>query len=132
MSKPILGYWNIRGLGAAIRYMLTYSEIDYEEKNYELGDGPEFSRDAWLKEKFTLGIEFPNLPYLIDGEFSMTESIPIMKYIADQYKPELMGSEPSERANVNMLAGVVHDLNIAIRMPCYASEDKAPIFQALH
>lgn len=28
-SKPVLGYWNIRGLGAQIRYLLHYLGVDF-------------------------------------------------------------------------------------------------------
>ena len=54
---PVLGYWKIRGLAQPIRLMLGYLDIDFEDKMYEVTDGPEFSRDAWLKEKFTLGTD---------------------------------------------------------------------------
>ena len=32
---PILGYWKIRGLGANIRYQLTYSGVEFENVEYE-------------------------------------------------------------------------------------------------
>ena len=56
---PVLGYWKIRGLAQPIRLMLGYADVDFEDKMYEVTDGPEFSRDAWFKEKFTLGINNP-------------------------------------------------------------------------
>ena len=56
MSKlPVLGYWNIRGLAQSIRLMLGYLEIDFQEKHYVIGDGPEYSYEDWYKEKFNLG-----------------------------------------------------------------------------
>ena len=68
-TKPKLGYWKIRGLAASIRYQMKYCGIEYEDVLYEQGDGPEFSREPWFKYKYTLGLEFPNLPYFIDGDF---------------------------------------------------------------
>lgn len=35
----ILGYWDIRGLGHAIRLLLEYTDSVYEEKTYRMGDG---------------------------------------------------------------------------------------------
>ncbi|CAK8683052.1 unnamed protein product [Clavelina lepadiformis] len=32
MSKFILGYWDVRGFGEAIRYMLEYLEVDYKDR----------------------------------------------------------------------------------------------------
>lgn len=36
-------------------------------QKYEQGEGPEFSREAWLSVKPGLGLDFPNLPYFVDG-----------------------------------------------------------------
>ena len=130
MANTTVGYWKIRGLGASIRYLLTYCGVAYEDVMYEQGDGPEFSREPWMSVKFTLGLDFPNLPYLFDGNMKMTETIPIHKYIADQYKPELLGSDPATRAKVNMLSGVVGDLKMAATMPCYMTGNREDIIKA--
>ena len=45
-SKPTLGYWKIRGLGAPVRYLLAYLDVDYDLVEYEQGDGPDFSRQV--------------------------------------------------------------------------------------
>ena len=49
--KLTIGYWKIRGLISPIRYMLEYLGVDYEDVQYEQGEGPEFSRDAWMSVK---------------------------------------------------------------------------------
>ena len=120
-----LGYWKIRGLASALRYQLAYSGVnDYEMVEYEQGDGPEFSRQTWLDVKPTLGLAFPNLPYLIDGDHSMTETLAIHKYLADKYKPELLGGDAGQRGHVQMLAGILFELKFAITPPCYGSGNK--------
>jgi hypothetical protein len=43
-NLPIIGYWNIRGMMQPIRYALEYMHVKYEDKTYEQGDAPEFSR----------------------------------------------------------------------------------------
>merc|ERR1711957_185448 len=93
-SKPTLGYWKIRGLASNIRYQLAYCGVEYNLVEYEQGDAPDFSREPWLEKKFNLGLAFPNLPYLVDGDFSMTETLPIHKYIAEKWRPELLGENP--------------------------------------
>ncbi|NP_001366438.1 glutathione S-transferase Mu 6 isoform 7 [Mus musculus] len=55
-----LGYWDIRGLGHAIRLLLEYTETGYEEKRYAMGDAPDYDRSQWLNDKFKLDLDFPN------------------------------------------------------------------------
>ncbi|XP_070463883.1 glutathione S-transferase Mu 4 isoform X3 [Equus przewalskii] len=56
-----LGYWDIRGLAHAIRLLLEYTDSNYEEKKYTMGDAPDYDRSQWLSEKFKLGLDFPNV-----------------------------------------------------------------------
>ena len=102
---------------------------EYVMVEYEQGEGPDFSRDAWLTVKPTLGLDFPNLPYIVDGDFSMTETVPIMKYLADKFKPELLGTTAEQRATVNMLANVIGDVKGAVTGPCYMGGDKAAVIE---
>jgi len=84
-ERPVLGYWKIRGLVQPIRFLLSYVGQDFEDKYYECGPAPEFSRDCWLNEKFTLGLDFPNLPYYIDGDVKLTQSTAILRYLARKH-----------------------------------------------
>ncbi len=60
------GYWNTRGLGQVSRLLLTYTGQDFEQIQYSKGK-------KWFEDdKKNLGIDFPNLPYLIDGDFKLT------------------------------------------------------------
>ena len=60
-KKPVLGYWNFRGMSSALRYQLIYSGVDFEMKRYMNGD-------EWKEAKPSLGMNFPNLPYFTDGD----------------------------------------------------------------
>ena len=92
--KPVFGYWPIRGShrGNLNRYILAYSGIDYEEKRY--------TKEEWESDKANLGMDFPNLPYLKNGDFFITESKVVPAYICDKWAPELIGSNPEERARI--------------------------------
>ncbi len=110
-KEPLtLGYWNIRGMAEPIRMLMEHLGVNYKEELYELGPGPEFNRDQWLKQKFSLGLDFPNLPYLIDSPLKITESLAIMRYICHKFEPKLLGTTLEEWAYVDMLAGVLYDL----------------------
>ena len=72
-SSPTLGYWNIRGLAQPIRYLLVIAEVDFNDKRYPFGEGHTFAeRESvlkhWKQDKENLGLDFPNLPYYIDGD----------------------------------------------------------------
>lgn len=94
---------------------------------YEQGDGPDFDRSAWTNVKPTLGLDFPNIPYLMDGEYKITETLAIHKYLADKYKPALLGADAAQRGQVTMIQGILTDFKNAITTPCYATGDKAAI-----
>ena len=104
MSKIVIGYWKIRGLGQHIRLLMAYSGLEFEEVQY---DNP----DKWFKEdKLNLGFDFPNLPYLIDGDFKLTESVAIARYIAKRSgKTDLLGKNAEDTGRVNNLLGVFKD-----------------------
>ena len=46
--------------------MFYYLKVNFADITYEQGGAPDFSRAAWTDVKETLGLEYPNLPYLID------------------------------------------------------------------
>lgn len=41
--------------------MLEYTGTEYIEKQYGWGPAPDFDPSQWTNEKFTLGMEFPNV-----------------------------------------------------------------------
>ena len=55
-NQIVLGYWAIRGLVEPSRLALHFTKTPYTEKLYVQGEGPEFSREEWLSEKFQLGL----------------------------------------------------------------------------
>lgn len=68
------------------------------------------SREKWQEDKEKLGFEFPNLPYLIDDGFKLTESAAIAKYIIRRSgKADLLGKNAQDRGHVNNIVGVITD-----------------------
>lgn len=114
---PVLGYWNIRGLAQPIRLMLAYAETDFEDKKYAYGPAPEFDRSEWTKEKNTLGLPFPNLPYYIDGSLKLTQSITIMRYLARKLKLDPENEE--DRVRSDMIEQQISDIRSTFTRMCY-------------
>ena len=123
MSKPTLGYWKIRGLAAQIRYMFFYVGVDFEDVTYEIGEAPGFDKSCWFGVKPSMPHQYPNLPYLIDGDVNLTETAAIMKYIAHKWKPSLLGANSAEYAFAEMLSYHVGVLKSAVTGPSYSSPD---------
>ncbi|CAK8679006.1 unnamed protein product [Clavelina lepadiformis] len=114
MSQITLGCWDIRALGESIRMILEYCGVDYEDKRYQMfGEPPNVDTSQWFDVKFKLGLEFPNLPYLIDGDVKMTQQWAIMKYLARKFGKLLPKSEEETR-RCDMAQEVERDLWTAI------------------
>uniref|UniRef100_A0A8D2D1D9 Glutathione S-transferase n=1 Tax=Sciurus vulgaris TaxID=55149 RepID=A0A8D2D1D9_SCIVU len=112
-----LGYWDIRGLAYPIRLLLEYTDSSYEEKRYTMGNAPDYDRSQWLNEKFKLGLDFPNLPYLIDGTHRITQSNAILRYIARKHN--LCGETEEEKIRVDILENQAMDTRMQFAMVCY-------------
>jgi len=108
--KPVLGYWAIRGLAQPIRLTLAYAGVDFEDKLYT-------DHDVWLNEKFNLGMDFPNLPYFIDGDVKLSQSLAILRYIGRKYG--LDGSNEQEKLAISLVEQQIMDLNTAIGRIAY-------------
>uniref|UniRef100_A0A2P2HXY9 glutathione transferase n=1 Tax=Hirondellea gigas TaxID=1518452 RepID=A0A2P2HXY9_9CRUS len=114
---PVLGYWSLRGLAQHIRYVLHYTGTEYEEKQYNAGPGPEYSKQEWLDDRDSLGLEFPNLPYYIDGDLKITESTAILRHLARKHG--LYGSTEEDRIRVDVACGITHDVTFRFIRLCY-------------
>ncbi|GBL79814.1 Glutathione S-transferase class-mu isozyme 1 [Araneus ventricosus] len=112
MPKPVVGYWEVRGLGEPIRYLLHYKNVDFEDKRYQLAD-----RESWEKVKFTLNLDFPNLPYYIDDDVKLTQSVTILRYLAAKYG--LDGKTPAEKLRVSLSEQQITDFRTSLARVCY-------------
>ncbi|XP_043732196.1 glutathione S-transferase Mu 1-like isoform X3 [Cervus elaphus] len=132
----ILGYWDIRGLAHAIRLLLEYTDSNYEEKKYTMGDTPDYNKSQWLNEKSKLGLDFPNdgdaggpsdqallffqLPYLIDGTHKLTQSNAILRHIARKHN--MCGETEEEKIRVDLLENQVMDVRLHMARICYSPD----------
>ncbi|XP_012781483.1 glutathione S-transferase Mu 2-like isoform X1 [Ochotona princeps] len=115
-----LGYWDLRGLAHSIRLLLEYTDTSYEEKKYTLGDAPDYDRSHWLNEKFKLGLDFPNLPYLIDGTHKLTQSNAIVRYLGRKHN--LCGETEEEKIRVDILENQAMDNRMQLIAICYSPD----------
>ena len=129
-NKLTIGYWKIRGLISPVNDILEYLGKDYNGVDYEQGDGPEFSKESWLQVKPNLGLDFPNLPYLLDGDVKITESSAMLRYIANKYGDQsFSGKNAKDKAIVDMMYGVVSDIKSAVGPHMYGTGDKNAVIE---
>ncbi|EAR95757.1 glutathione S-transferase, amine-terminal domain protein (macronuclear) [Tetrahymena thermophila SB210] len=105
MSQKItIGYWKGPGKVQPSRYLLEISGVEYQETLYT-------DPAQWFgKDKYSLDLPFPNLPYLIDGDVKLTESETIFDYLVNKLNmSELLGKE-SDRFIVDNLRNIFSDL----------------------
>lgn len=91
-----------------------------EELKGQWSRTPDYDRSQWLSEKFKLGLDFPNLPYLIDGSHKITQSNAILRYLARKHN--LCGETEEERIRVDILENQAMDTRIQLAMVCYSPD----------
>ncbi|XP_012585561.1 PREDICTED: glutathione S-transferase Mu 2-like [Condylura cristata] len=87
---------------------------------YTMGDAPDYDRSQWLSEKFKLGLDFPNLPYLIDGDRRITQSNAILRYLARKHN--LCGETEEEKIRIDILGNQIRDTRMNLAMVCYSPD----------
>uniref|UniRef100_A0A8C6TR91 glutathione transferase n=1 Tax=Neogobius melanostomus TaxID=47308 RepID=A0A8C6TR91_9GOBI len=116
-----LAYWDIRGLAQPARLLLEYTGTKYENKLYSCGEAPTYDKSCWFDVKDKLGMDFPNLPYLEDGDRKIVQSNAIMRYIARKHN--MCGETEDEKVRVDILENQAMDFRNGFVMLCYMHYD---------
>ena len=134
---PQLGYWDIQGvnnnfwwlccnfdmflyltkgikfqLGQGVRMLLHYTNTKYEDTVYSIKNVNEWqaakANNAW-------DLDFPNLPYYIDGNVKLTQSHAILRHLGRQHG--LYGLDDSHASEIDMLLDTIKDIKMGIIVP---------------
>jgi glutathione S-transferase len=117
----VIAYWDIRGYAGPIRLLLAYTNTPFVNKLYTTLDKEHgYSKKDWTDAKETLHLDFPNLPYLIDGKVKLTQSVAIMRYISRKHG--LLGKTEEEMYKVDMMEGEILDFRSRFSGLCYSPE----------
>ena len=90
---------------------MAFTGTDYEERNFK-------DRSEWESVKPTLGLDWPNLPYFIDGEVKLSQSTAILRHIARQHG--LSGKSEAEMRRIDLVLDQSKDFfNSTFAKMCY-------------
>ena len=118
-----IGYWDVKGRLEPIRWLVGYLGLpvkwtEHEFKTYQ----------NWFASKGTIGLDFPNLPYLKDGDFNATESEAIPLYLINKSgKVDLLGNNFKEASQIRQIEGVLSDIKNDMYKSMYIGTDAASI-----
>lgn len=73
---------------------------------------------SWFSEKFTHGLDFPNLPYYMDDKVKLTQSHVIGHYIGRKYG--LCAETEKDKTTSEMLQGACNDIFMTYILFCYS------------
>ncbi|KAK7866818.1 hypothetical protein R5R35_005248 [Gryllus longicercus] len=111
VAKPKLRYFDARGTGEPIRYVLEYANIEYEDERISMED--------FVNIKPTL--PFGSLPVLeINGKV-INQSTAICRYFAK--RAGLAGGDDFEALQIDAVADSIVDLRIAFTNYCWRTPE---------
>jgi len=124
-ARQTLGYWSIRGLAQAIRYVLAYAGVPFNDVRYQQGGAPDLSRSAWTDKKESLQLDFPNLPYYIEGDapgeqLRLTQSTTILRHLGRKHL--LSGATLAEQARCDLVLDTVYDFKSILVDTAYSRQ----------
>ena len=123
IEKPqfIVAYWSIRGLGAALRMMLSAAEVNHWVILYDVAETEDggWDKESYLRDKLWLKEEYNsliNLPFLVDCRYDrvIAQTNAIFSYLGRELN--MMGSGKHEQSKCEELLCEVMDLrNLMVR-----------------
>lgn len=103
-GELLFGYWGVKGFGETSRWVLAFLKIKHQEWNPS-------SYDEWIKAKAAGLGSFPNLPFIRDDNFFLTESAAVVQYLVTKSgRVELLGKGFKDMSVVRQIQGVLGDL----------------------
>ncbi|XP_049871113.1 glutathione S-transferase-like [Pectinophora gossypiella] len=100
MATKKLHYFDVNGLGEAIRYILHYAGEKFEDIRYD--------RKSWPIKNVKDSLPFGLLPLYEEGNRSLHQSLAIARYVAR--KANLVPTDPWEEAVLDAVVYSVYDI----------------------
>ena len=112
IHSMLIRKWIKFQLGQGVRMLLHYTNTKYEDTVYSIKNVNEWqaakANNAW-------DLDFPNLPYYIDGNVKLTQSNAILRHLGRQHG--LYGSNDNQSSEIDMLLDTIKDIKMGIIVP---------------
>ena len=112
IHSMLIRKWIKFQLGQGVRILLHYTNTKYEDTVYSIKNVNEWqaakANNAW-------DLDFPNLPYYIDGNVKLTQSNAILRHLGRQHG--LYGSNDNQSSEIDMLLDTIKDIKMGIIVP---------------
>lgn len=123
-TTTTIGYYPIRGKAQVCRLLCEYLGVEYADKLFSI---PEWEKEK--KEKLRK-IPIKELPYLQEGPFRVTGSVPMCLYIIDRFSTgELLGRDLKDQALVDMYLWTIESMNSIINFNCQKGKSEEEILR---
>ncbi|EAR95452.2 glutathione S-transferase, amine-terminal domain protein (macronuclear) [Tetrahymena thermophila SB210] len=112
-SQLLFGSWIQRGNAMPIRFLLEYTQTNYNEKIYYSENESE-----WFQKDQKQFKQFANLPYIIDGDLKLTDVQTIMRYIAKRNSNyiQLLGQgHGNDEDRINQINLVISEIGLYVK-----------------
>jgi len=108
--------------------MLKYNEAPFEDRRIKFDPLPDM-RATWFKEKHTLGLDFPNLPYYIEGDIKITQHHAILRYLGRKFG--MTPKNEREYVRMDIAENQIQDFGWNFIMQLFHGSDVETIRQSL-
>ncbi|CAG2119280.1 unnamed protein product, partial [Medioppia subpectinata] len=107
------GFKNVRALAQPIRLLLAYKGVKFTDRHYDRPGATtvEEYKGDWWAERDSLGMDFPNLPYYIDGDVKLSQSVAIMRHLGRKHG--LVATDETGLVRQDMLEQQLVDIRFA-------------------
>ena len=113
MASPKFGYWGLQGLGQPVRMLLAHQGVDHEDTVYTMEGSA-----TWFEDhKLNMGLDFPNLPYYVDGDLKLTQSMAILRHLGREHG--LYGQDNKEASKIDMIMDLAGDMRLGLARLAY-------------
>ena len=93
--------------------LLAHQGVEHEDTVYTMEGSA-----TWFEDhKLNMGLDFPNLPYYVDGDLKLTQSMAILRHLGREHG--LYGKDNKEASQIDMIMDLAGDMRLGLARLAY-------------